>query len=488
MSVLRTELKRLTKGSVFYVLPPVLARVLSFLLTPLYTQVMSPAEFGDVSIAASLTILVATVMTFGTHLSITRLHFQFDDDVERKRFYGTLLTFLVIAPAVIAGALHLVGALGGLDVLRHIPFEPHLVLVIWAAYFMCFGNVPTNIYAVREEPRTAAFFSALLPVSSAVGGVLFVVVLEQGAVGYLRGAFWAALVTAVIGVAFAFRVYRPRWSWAHLRAALAFGAPLVPMLLSTWALSLSDRLILERFVSRAELGVYGLGYSFAMIVTIVNGAVDRAFLPMLNRKLSRNEAPEDVPRIGSYVLALMTWAALSIALGAREAVELLTPESYHAAPDIVVIVAFGMLFQGLAHLLAQGIFYAKKTLILPLTTGLAAALNIGLNLWLVPRFGIIAAAATTLAAYAFQALLHGIVAERIRPIGWEYARWLRLFVAAVVVFAASYALGDAPYAARLSYKLALALVAFPLLLRVTGFVSGAEVAAIRKRALAFVRR
>ena len=462
MASLGVELKRLASSSVVLLLPTIVARGLNFLLMPVYTRVMTPADYGITGLASTLTPLLSTVLGLGVHVAINRMHFQYKDPEERSRMQGTLMVFLVIAPLIATIALHLVGVAGGLEIFKSVTFQEHLVLVLWAGYLGIFPNIVTNLYVVREQSGRAAVLNVFNIVALVVCTLVFVVGLRQGAVGQLRATLIASAVTAVVSILVTLsntgvHFYRP-----DLVRALIFGLPLVPHQIADWGLAASDRVILERFVDKSALGIYSLGYTFGVIAAVVHGAVNRAFYPIIQRKLTDDPQHPDVPRLGTAALGAVTVVCLGVALLSREAIEILTPPQFHAASDIAPWIVLGGVFQSMYQIWSQGTLYSGKTAGIPLMTGLAAATNIGLNLWLVPKFGIVAAAWTTVLAYLILALAHGLLSQRNHAISWQYGRWIMLIASAVGVYALGQLAREQSWVVRVAINLLLSAVLYPL--------------------------
>jgi O-antigen/teichoic acid export membrane protein len=79
---------------------------------------------------------------------------------------------------------------------------------------------------------------------------------------------------------------------------------------------------------------------------------------------------------------------------------LTTPEFISTGKFIIPLVAFSMIIYGMGQIFGAVVLLSKRSGIFPLVFGAAAAVNLGLNIWLIPRWGIITAAVTTLIAYA----------------------------------------------------------------------------------------
>ncbi len=479
----RSELRGLVGATFAYVLPLLLGRGLSVLILPLYTAAMSPEDYGVVGMAATVTPLVATVLGFGLQSTIMRLHFKFEKSEERRSFYGTVVVFQLVGPLLISLALELAGRGGGLDgMFVSLPFHPHLELVLWQSYLLCFPNIGLAMLVVRERARAATLLSIVNSVIQVGLTVGFVIVLRRGAVGQLEANVIAGASQAAISLGVASRFIAFRFSWPMLRRALAFGVPLVPHLLGNWALLASDRWILERFVSATELGLYSLGYTVGSLAGMINGAVAKAIFPVVNRKLTEGgvEAAA-VPRLGTMSLVAIAVPGLGLALVAEEALQLLTPPSYHGAAAVVPWVVVGFAFVNVYKLASQGTFFALKTVWVPILTVIAALVNVGLNLFFIPRFGYLAAAVTTAVSYALLALLHGTMAQRVLKVGWPYLRWGGLLVIVVVLYLLGLAATSLGVWLALVLKLAIVTILFPCVLVITGFISRADLAMLRSR-------
>jgi O-antigen/teichoic acid export membrane protein len=436
VSSVRQDVKGLGASSLTYLLPTILARGLSFLLTPVYAATMGADDLGIVSITGSIWVVVTTVFSFSVHSSASRLHFDFEGVVERRRLYSTILIFLAVVPAVLAALIHVLGSFGLLDVFVTVRFHPHLRLVLWTAYFGVFPNLLINILIAQERPRATSAFSVMSVSVTVVLMLIFVVYLRQGAIGQLRAALSAGAIVAVTAVVSVLRISGLSFSVAYLKRALHYGVPLVPHALSNWALAASDRVILERFVSKAELGRYALGFTFAAIVSVTANAISMAFMSVVTRNLKAGDPRNLVPRLGTYVLAPTVLVALMVALLSGDVIGIVLPPEYQRSGSVVPAIALGFVFQAIYGLCSQGTFFSKQTRLVPVVTGLGALASVALNIWLIPRFGIMAAALNAPVAYGLLALLHGVLAHRLYPIRWEYRRWALLLAAAAVTYLA----------------------------------------------------
>jgi O-antigen/teichoic acid export membrane protein len=194
--------------------------------------------------------------------------------------------------------------------------------------------------------------------------------------------------------------------------------------------------------------------------------------------------------IGSFItyqVALMVALALAVALLAPEVIRIIATPAYWAAAAIVPWIAAGYVARYLYFFPVNSLLFRKRPGWVAVLTILAAALNIGLNLALVPTFGIMAAAVNTLVAFVVLFIMAYVVGQRVHPVPYQWGRLLLLFGLALALFALSLLIPTDNLLVSLALKLAT-LAALPALLWLTGFLSPAEKARVRQVVSRLARR
>jgi len=446
-----------------------LVKGMALILAPIYTRVLNPSAYGILAIASTVTLLLTLTLGLALNAAITRLYFEAESAKDERTLYGTILIFLLVIPGVLTLGLELAGDAGYLDFFRSVPYDPYLRYAVWAAYLGVFLDVPLAIYTTRQEPRKVVGITLFNALTLAAVTILLVVVLREGVLGALRAALITSAAAAVVSVLLTARMAAARFSWMLLKAALLFSLPLIPHLLSQWSLSVSDRIVLQGYVPYAQLGLYSLGASVAAAASLGVNALSRAFTPAVTAQLKREGPQGQVPRIGTFWFAGATWACVFVALFGGDIIRLLTPSSFHQAARVVPVLVFGHLAFGVYQLVTQGTWYSMKTITIPIVTFGAAAVNVGLNLVILPWGGIMTAAWATLIAYVVLAFTQGLLAHRLYPIPWELKRWTKLLVAGALAFVAGTAATGALTVSHIAVELAAVFVAFPLVLLVLAF-------------------
>jgi O-antigen/teichoic acid export membrane protein len=177
----------------------------------------------------------------------------------------------------------------------------------------------------------------------------------------------------------------------------------------------------------------------------------------------------------TYLLAFASWGALALGALAPWWTKLLTAPKYQGAEKGVALLAFaGVVYAGYT-VLAIGSGRARRTQLNWVVTGVGAAANIALNFWLIPEYGWVGAAISTLAAYVVLFAGMTLYAQSVYPVPYQWRRVATVLGAAVV-------LTVAPRAAGLPLLPSLVCVAvYPLALALLGFYLPAERARLRRR-------
>ncbi len=479
-----SKIRTLLKQSAVYGLGNLLIQGAKFLLIPLYTQFLSPADYGILSVVGTYETIISIFIKLGLDSAAMRLHYDFgDNEEERRSYYGTVWIFLLLAALVGVGLLIWNGEAIFRILFKGIPFYPYGLLATILAFTGTASILPLVLFRVREQPFYYILASFLRFMISTLLIIYFIVFLGQKAEGSLNGQILAEAILFIPFVIVAFRNFRFRFNFKYLKESLNFGLPIVPHQLSAWALSMSDRIILNQFVSLSEQGLYSLGYRFGMVMDAILGSVNLAWAPLFYRMAASEEnAPQSIAKITTYYLAAVVYLGIGISCLSRDVIRIMATPAFFDAYRIVEVVVLGFIMHGLYYMVVNQLFYAKRTKRLPIYTMISAGVNIGLNLLTVPKYGIIAAAWNTVIGYAILFLLVFLESRQVYPIPYEYRRLGILLLAALSVYLPTILINvPNPW---LNFALrSLVLGMYPFLLLLIHFFTPSELKGIKKLAL-----
>ncbi len=460
---------RLVGNAAIYIVGNMLAKAASFFMIPVYTRFLSPDDFGITGLMAAFCGVLEMILGLGIYGGVARNYFDYRDSPKRVRaFLTTNFVFLSVG----AGCAFLILQSFGepfwvLISGSTIPFSPYVPLTLWAAYAAILSNVPLVMY--QNEQRPVAFIVAqggclLLNVG---WSILFVVSWRMGAEGQLLGRLVAGVAScAVLSFLFLRRYFSLDLRWEYLSVSLIYGLPLIPHMVSTWAMTYIDRVILEHFVPLAELGLYNLANQLSIVMSVLVMGVNAAWSPYYLDLMKRDPSPErQVEQVTSLYVGVVGAICVILVLFSPEVLVFLTPLEYHGAAKYIPLLMVSYLLTGYYYFASMPLFYYKKTLLLPLITVAAATSNVVLNLWWAPQWGGIGATwATVVAAAVMLGLSHisGRRFQRLQQPLWRYGlvTGLIIFAALVITYGPLNDVSLATFLGKLLVVGAFALVCF----------------------------
>jgi O-antigen/teichoic acid export membrane protein len=469
---LGAQLRRLGRHSAVYGLGGVVSRVLAVFLLPLYTRFLDREDLGAVGLVVALSAILVTVLRLGISSAFFRFYFDSRDPARRLLVVRTSFWFTMASATVgLAAGLLLAAPVADLLGLG----DPNLVRAgfvgIWAQM-----NYEQLTSLFRAEERSTAFvLASLANVAVTIAAtVLLVVVWEQGALGVVVGNFTGTLAVYLALLAEHREQLGLEFSRPLLREMNRFGVPLVPAALALIAVNFSDRFFLVHLADLAEVGLYEIGVRIASAMVLLLTAFRLAWPAFAYSIEDEAEAKRTYAYVLTYLVVVASWLALALGLLAPWLVRLLTQPEFYAGERVVAPLAFGGLAYAAYIVMAIGVGRAKRTQFNWAITGLAALVNVALNLVLIPRHGMMGAAVATVVAYGVMFVAMTWYAQRVFPTPYQWRRVLTAVAAAVALLLAGRALGG------LAVALALTL-AGPLALALLGFFLPEERARLFRR-------
>jgi len=475
--------KRLIKGSGIYALGKISPKAISILLIPVYTRFLSTSDYGIVAVVSVITNIMIIILSMGLTASVERHYFDYDEESEEfKDYLGTIIIFYLLVGFSIIVGLTFFGKPIFENLFSKVPFSPYIKFALWTSLFISFGNIILNLYRAKE--RASVYVSLRVTSFLLTTGLIifFVVVLREGALGKIRGAFYASLVFFVIYLFLTIEKANITLSKSKLLNALTFGLPLVPHALSSLILSSADRILLERLSTLSEVGLYNVGYQLGQAFSLIMTSIDYAWGPIYYN-IAKNKVEHEAKRIFSRMATLyITFGSILVAgviLFSRALVYFLVAESFHAAYRVIPVISAGYLIHIIYLVSIRSLYLKKRTFIIAPITGLAAIINIGLNILWIPEYGMMGAAYATLISFLIQTILIHIFAQRIYRIPYEY-RNLSMIIAFVGgIFFINYSLDFKDILVSLIVKF-LIFLSFIMILFLFRIISLDEIRKIKK--------
>ena len=447
---------KVLKSGLWYTVASISIRAVAIITTPIYTSMLSTADYGTANTFNSWIDLINIVTCLCVVYSIGRakLDFpeRFDEYMSALQGLSSSFAFIVLIFATLFRE----------QLSRAMGYEVPLIIVLFV--YLCISpSVEYMLQTCRYEYKYKE--NILISILTCVGTVFFSITLmllfqDRRYIGKILGTI---LPTFLMGIVFYIRLlskgkrFFVKEYWIF---ALKIGLPMIPHALALSVLSQVDRLMVKDICGAADSGLYVYGYGFATLLSIFTNAIGQAWLPWFNDELNVGNR-ERIREIQKKMVLLGCFLTIGFITVAPEALMILAPRAkdYWIAKYVVAPVALGTLAQYFYTNYVNVELFYKKTPIIAVSSCIAALLNYLLNAFFIPRFGYIAAAYTTLASYVILMLLHyGAVTFYLKERVYD-SRFMFLAMAVCSILGLSMvALYGDPFTIRLIRYAAAALV------------------------------
>ncbi len=457
------HLKRVAKHTVIYGVGGASAKFAAFLLIPVYTRHLTPADYGVLALTGVLSSVLHVVFGLGMYSALFKSYFETDVEGERRLVVTTGLVFLLSYSAVLSvvliGASPIVSSL----LLKSVARQYLIRLVVFTTFFDTCATIPFAVLRARERPVLYSAF-ALLKLLLGLGlAVYFVVVMQRGVAGILESMLITSSVTAVALLYGTVRRLSLRFSFAVLRRMISFGVPLMPSGLALWVLTLSDRYFLEHFSGLHDVGLYSLGYRFGMILNVVMvSPFIVAWSPLMLSVAKRKDCREIYSNVLTYFCMATLFVSLVVSVLAKDVIRLVATPPFYDAFKVVFLIAISYVLYGVFIIFTLGTTLTRNTKYVPLTTGGAAMVNIGLNLWFIPRYGMMGAAVATVFSYGLMTLAQYLVSQRLYEVSYQLNRVLKIVGTTIILYVLSVYVQTGHTAADVAIRVLLICLFWPV--------------------------
>ena len=396
------QYRELIKHSGVYALGTILTRIVSVVMLPINTRFLTPADYGTIAILDLTAAILAIVFTGGMTSALGRFHHDGETDEHRNTVWWTGLTVVAVMTAAFV-----VPAFFIRDWLARITLGAETTdgglfyaLVLSTLWF----NVITNVAALYLRVRKWSWTAITLALITLVVNVLLNIYFLRAGWG-ITGILAGNLITLVgMSVVRLWMVLpycgRFRFDRAIGWQMMRFGLPIMAIGLLSTAMQQSDRYLLRKSVDLNSVGMYYLAYQIGQGLNSLFLAPFTAIWATVMFDIAREP---DARRPSSASSRYFVYAVLLLMLGVSLFVEPMirifaTPDYLGAAP-LVPVICLALVFSSLDMHFKVPAMLAKQTLGLLPPTLAGVAVSILLNIWLLPIFGVQAAAWVGVASY-----------------------------------------------------------------------------------------
>lgn len=385
-----------------YMLSNILIRSSAIITAPIFTRLLTTADYGIAANFAAWLNIGLVVIGLGLPYSIGNAKIDFPTKLDNY------LASIQTLGSVIALTILFFAILFRQQLAEWMGLDQNLVLVIFV--YLLF--LPSVIFS-QERYKFILKYKQNIYISmfGTFGAILFCLIFilyvfkNQRYYGRIIGLIFPMFL---MGIFFYIRILKSGWSfnirkyWAY---ALKISVPMIPHSLAMVVLGQIDRIMIINLDGNSEAGLYSFGFSYAVLLLILSNAILQAYSPWLYINYQKNEL-ESIKKTNNIIAFIICILTLVLITSAPEAIKILGARNFWDAKWVVMPIAIGSLFQYVYNAYSGLELYHKKTIVIAIGSVLAAIINYFLNSKFIPIYGYVAAAYTTFASYFILALFH----------------------------------------------------------------------------------
>ncbi len=388
------------KAGLWYTISSIAVKAIAIVTTPIYTRMMSASDYGITSTFISWYSLLLVFSSLNLTYSAPRAKQDFPGRFED--YLGSI--------QLMAAVINIVAAILIIVFIKPVSLglgmEPLLVyILIIYLFFSTSVTLAQCRYRYTYKIKENVAITIFITVGTALISLIFLYFFTNKYLGKILGT---AIPTILLGIFLWVISYRKRQLTVNQefwKYGLLLSVPLIIHTVSLNILSQSDRIFISKYCGNDATGFYSLAYQYAILINIVMNAISEAWAPWFYDKFAMGEYSDIKKNIKTLIYLGCFLGICCIAI-APEAIAILGGETYKSAIWVVPPVTLGIVCQYIYNHYVNIEIQMKKTRIISLGSLVAALTNIILNIILIPKFGFVAAAYTTLICYLVLTLIH----------------------------------------------------------------------------------
>ena len=389
------------KASLWYAICSFFQKGISFIVVPVYVRLLSTAEYGEWSVFQAWRDILIIFASLNLYAGVyTKTLVDNKDDRDRytssMQGLGTLISLVLLCIYYLNHnwCNNQIGLTTPYMILLFIFFIVHPGFAFW-----------TTRQRVELKYRRMVLVTVIISILTPLLSMFLLYNTELRAKALILGYLIVQCGVGIVFYLYQFWKGKCFYDKGYWKYATKFNVPLIPHYLSLIVLGQSDRIMIKHFCGESDAGIYSFAYQIATIMNTVLAAVNGSRVPWSYEQF-RNRKYDNLKRISNALCLMFGAITLLATLLAPDIITILGTDKYKTAAYVIPIVALGVYITFIYDMFCSVEFYYGATKYVMIASVVGAVSNIVLNAWLIPIFGFIAAAYTTLISYILFMLMH----------------------------------------------------------------------------------
>ncbi len=459
----------LSKATAWYTVGNLFVRSVSFLLLPLYSNLISTEDFGNYALIMSLYAIIAVFYQSGLQSALSKYYLEEKNENRRKEIFSTILNSTGIIGITLTAVIFILSGWIAKQTTGTVKYDDLVRIVFAALLFESITFITLHLLRTKELARKVVIYSSVSAVINLVMNIYLVYFLGLG----IYGIIWAQLVTSVT-VFFILLPYLRENYLAVLRTDLAktfftFSYPLIIAGILSASVEVIDRFIIDHFLGKSEVGIYSFSYRIALVMNIFVMSLRSAWTPYSIRLYNEGNYKEEFGKSLTKIVAVSLFIFLSVSIFIDDLFRVqfagfhLFDPRYSGGIEIIPVILISYVFSALITFYSVYPYVSGRSIHFLIGDFIGLVLNITLNFLLIPLYGIMGAAIATFFSFLGNALYLVIISEPKIKITYEPLKIILILISTGLFYMVSKLLNIFPV------DIILFIIALFLVYKITGF-------------------
>jgi len=393
--------KSLSGSVAWYGLGNLFVRSLAFILLPLYSNLISTAEFGNYSLLISVYAVVQVFFQFGMFGALNKFYIAEKSENKKLLIFSSILNSIVIIASLLTLTLWLLSSQISVIIFNSSDFKNILTLTFVALFFETLGFYILSLLKTMGRAKKVVEYSAFGAILNLVLNIYFVYFLRLSVYGIILAQLISGFVLLLLLLPLIRNKYVFKIDKEILNVVIKFSLPLIFANLFMAGSNVADRFILNIYLGREQVGLYSFAYRIALIMSILIASFSTAWYPHSLNLFYSDNYKFSFGKVLNKLVAVSCILILVVSLLAGYlfdihilGISFFNPV-YRSGIVIIPIVMVGYLLNGISSYYSVYPSVSNKSYHLMFSELLAFIMNVILNIILIPHFGIIGAALST---------------------------------------------------------------------------------------------
>lgn len=475
------KLKNTVKHSAIYSLGNLSAKLVGFILLPIYLNYLSIEEYGILTLLEVTGQIILEVLLISIPTAMMRWYALSKSEAEKKSIVFTSFVFLTFIAIINSIVFIPFSSFFSQLIFSSEIYSDHFTILFIFVSFSIINRFILNLIRIKQKSTFFVVLSLLRFTSILLLNIYFVAYLNWGIKGVLLGLLLGQLIVIILSIKFIINNIIFVLNIKILKEMLKYGFPLIFSTISSMTLSLGDRYLIKFFLGDAAVGVYSVAFKIASLVNVfINSPFQMGFLPIAFNQAKQKNPQRFFSKILTYKTLLLTTIVILISFWGGSIILLLTSKKeYFESIPLISIISFIFIFKGIQYVLSLSFHIINKTTYNAIIVVLGSLLNIGLNVILIPQIGVYGAPISMITSLIVMIFITYFFSQKEYFIPYEVKKIFTIILIGFSYYLIGNILDSFSLIISIPLKLLLLLI-FPIILKFFSFFEKVELLRINQ--------